>query len=699
MRTSKIPPFLILFVVLITTTTTLGQTIRYVDDDAALGGDGTSWTTAFKYLQDVLWIANAGDEIRVAGGTYKPDQDEVGNVTTGDRTATFQLISGVGLSGGYAGLTDPNNPNTRDIELYETILSGDLFGDDYGFSNYEENSYHVVAASDTGSTTVLNGFTITRGYANGSCFPDSCGAGIFMLSGNPTLANCHVTRNWVKWIEPCGTQTPSAGAGIYCGSSSSPTIDACVITYNIVQRFCDQYEECEGDAYGGGICCVESSHALIINCILSNNKAVHYMFATFDGWACGGGIYCADSSPTITHCTIEGNEVGHSYDTYACGGGIACDDNSDPVIYACDIRGNWGGYGAGVYAADSAPLVSHCDISGNHGDQGGGVYCTRADALIVDCTITGNVAHGMWDLYTGHGGALYFEDTTNPKVVNCTITGNTATGSGFGTSCGGGALFAGDASLANCILWGNAPEEICVWSGTPMITYSLVSGASGESWFGTGCIDEDPLFVNPIGGNYRLAPGSPCIDAGDNDAVPPDEFDLDGDGDANEPLPYDLAGDPRFINDPATDDTGNGMAPIVDMGAYEYQMEPDQLHIVGPLPSQVPIGGTGIIDATVQWQFNGLPDWEVIFTKLVGSFTFSAGTVSPDGTQASVVTDVNGEAQMTFVADDAGDGLIGVTVTDGALPMAFSVFEIVSLPSPAERINTIDGPLSMEERP
>ena len=106
------------------------QTTWHVDDDVALGGDGTSWPTAFTYLQDALSLATDGDEILVAGGTYEPDKDEAGNVTLGNRSATFQLITGVGLYGGYAGLANLANPDERDIEGYESILSGDLDGDD-----------------------------------------------------------------------------------------------------------------------------------------------------------------------------------------------------------------------------------------------------------------------------------------------------------------------------------------------------------------------------------------------------------------------------------------------------------------------------------------------------------------------------------------------------------------------------------------
>jgi hypothetical protein len=57
--------------------------------------------------------------------------------------------------------------------------------------------------------------------------------------------------------------------------------------------------------------------------------------------------------------------------------------------------------------------------------------------------------------------------------------------------------------------------------------------------------------------NVRLSEGSPCIDAGDNGAVPAD-------------VEIDLAGNARFLDDPGTTDTGMGTAPIVDFGAYEF---------------------------------------------------------------------------------------------------------------------------------
>ncbi|MHC4440854.1 MAG: hypothetical protein ACYS3S_26190, partial [Planctomycetota bacterium] len=50
-------------------------------------------------------------------------------MASGDRTVAFQLKKGVTLRGGYAGFGEPD-PNAREISLYETILSGDLNGDD-----------------------------------------------------------------------------------------------------------------------------------------------------------------------------------------------------------------------------------------------------------------------------------------------------------------------------------------------------------------------------------------------------------------------------------------------------------------------------------------------------------------------------------------------------------------------------------------
>jgi len=143
----------------------------YVDDTATGVNNGTSWQDAFTDLQTALATVNS-DEIRVAQGTYKP--------TAGlDRTAGFQLKNGVNLRGEYAGFGAPD-PDARDVELYETILSGDIGTP----SNSSDNSYHVITGDGTNATAVLDGFTITFGNGNSSS-PYNCGGGTFTF-GNPT---------------------------------------------------------------------------------------------------------------------------------------------------------------------------------------------------------------------------------------------------------------------------------------------------------------------------------------------------------------------------------------------------------------------------------------------------------------------------------------------------------------------------------
>jgi hypothetical protein len=139
-------------------------------------------------------------------------------------------------------------------------------------------------------------------------------------------------------------------------------------------------------------------------------------------------------------------------------------------------------------------------------------------------------------------------------ATNCTIAENAAD-DGCTLSCTSGGT-PNDVQMVNCILW-NGGDEIWNNDGSSIaITYSDVQGG----YDGVGNIDANPLFVDPDDDDFHFLPGSPCIDAGDNTAVP-------------EGVTTDLDGNPRFVDDPDTEDTGFGAPPIVDMGAYEFQVE------------------------------------------------------------------------------------------------------------------------------
>lgn len=249
-----------------------GQTTWYVDDDASTGGDGLTWPTAYKHLQDALAAATDGDEIHVAGGTYKPDQDEGGNVTPGDRTETFQLITGVAIYGGYRGCPEGNcgggDPDERDLALYETILSGDLLGNDEpDFVNNDENSYHVVTGTGTDETAILDAFTITAGNADSS-YPDNHGGGMFSVSGSPTVHNCTLKSNRAY-----------QGGGMY-NEGSYPRVVNCAFTGN-------------WGNFGGGMENQSGSYPTVTNCMFYGND--------------GSGMANYSSQPIVVNCTFTGS--------------------------------------------------------------------------------------------------------------------------------------------------------------------------------------------------------------------------------------------------------------------------------------------------------------------------------------------------------------------------------------------------------
>ncbi|KKK80641.1 hypothetical protein LCGC14_2821470, partial [marine sediment metagenome] len=95
-----------------------GATWHVDDSNTSAPWTGADWDNPFQYLQDALDAATAGDTIKVAQGTYHPD-DATQNHTEGDRSETFLMQSGVVIQGGYIGYDNESPPpDTRDWELY-----------------------------------------------------------------------------------------------------------------------------------------------------------------------------------------------------------------------------------------------------------------------------------------------------------------------------------------------------------------------------------------------------------------------------------------------------------------------------------------------------------------------------------------------------------------------------------------------------
>lgn len=231
--------------------------------------DGTSWCSAFLYLQQALSIAQLGDTIRVAEGVYAPSSPGLGD----PRKATFELKNGVIIRGGYAGC-GAADPDEQDHMTHETVLSGDLWGNDGAdFTNQVDNARHVVTAPSTALFTVLEGFTIVAGNADG-VFDNGGGMTIDQVS--PTVIDCTFRGN-----------SASRGGGVY-NDQGSPFFTGCVFEHNRATF---------GLEAGGGLY-TSQGNPTMRNCLFLNNVA-----------GIGGGMTTFMGSTNVENCTVTGNEA------------------------------------------------------------------------------------------------------------------------------------------------------------------------------------------------------------------------------------------------------------------------------------------------------------------------------------------------------------------------------------------------------
>ena len=207
----------------------------YVDWEATGSGDGTSWTDALTDLQEALALVEfcgTIDTIWVAAGTYTP--------TSGtDRTVSFALPDNVAIYGGFDGTEALLEE--RDVAANPTILSGDLG---------TVNSYHVVTSdASVNMLTLLDGFIITGGIADGVAEEDQHGGGMYNL-GAPTVRYCTFMDNTA--------------------------------------------------AFGGGMCCENSTNALRLD---------YVSFIGNVATSGGGGMYCVDRNQVMNNIAFRGNSA------------------------------------------------------------------------------------------------------------------------------------------------------------------------------------------------------------------------------------------------------------------------------------------------------------------------------------------------------------------------------------------------------
>jgi hypothetical protein len=319
--------------------TSTAQSTLYVDISATGANDGSSWCDAFLHVQDSLTAARASGgqviEIRVANGLYRPDRG--GGITLGDRTATFELIDGVALRGGYEGCS-ATDPDTRRFRRYVTTLSGDLLDNDEatqfpGGASFADNSYHVVTSSGAGDS-LLEGFTITAGHAGGVSPHDNGGA-LYIEFGRPTLRRSFLIGN-----------SASRGAAIHNNGGTVSLVD-CLLAGNAASR------------WGGAIDNFNAT-ATLVNCVLVGDTATGE----------GGAIHSDFSTLTLTNSTLVQNDAGNR------GGGVFNYAGVLAVLTNDIVWGNRDSSGGGEQAQifnnlSNAVEVNHTCLAGWTGSFGG----------------------------------------------------------------------------------------------------------------------------------------------------------------------------------------------------------------------------------------------------------------------------------------------------------------------------------------
>jgi predicted outer membrane repeat protein len=382
--------------------------IIYVDDDAEVAQDGSSWAAAIRYLRDALAGAQAGDEIRVAQGTYYPDE---GAPAEGERQYSLFVPSGVTLKGGFAG-PGATDPNQCDPVGFPSILSGDFSYNDPPVprmedlatdSRYRDNFRRVVVMERPDANTVLDGFTICGAHA----YPtEDCG-GLYLDDGSPQILNCSFVGNAAAglWIQAARTGPTDCKPFLrncrfernITGLSSAAHLggDKVVLTMHqcrfVRNGTAVDFTECEislsechftdnglltqpraGGIHGG------LGHVRLHECVFSNNRGPH-----------GACIDAEDGTLEATRCLFLGNRAAGE------GGCLRLMRGGTASFTNCVFAGNRAGERGGAVASstpDGRTIITNSIFWNNEAPQGPQLYLDEGPLQVQYCDVQGGAA-------------------------------------------------------------------------------------------------------------------------------------------------------------------------------------------------------------------------------------------------------------------------------------------------------------------
>ena len=380
-----------LFILLLLSTYTFGTTL-YVNPDAVGNNSGNSWTNGFTNLQSAINAANTGDILFVKAGVYNPTQP----IISGDnRSRSFYINKNIKIYGGFNGTEA--TLGERNVAANVTTLSGDFIGNDTdtngnGINDFglSENAYFVVLAYNLDNTSLIDGFRIIGGNADGTAtftlgtysVNTANGGGINNIQSNLVVRNTKFNNN-----------SASFGGGITNKGACFPKIENCEFTYNFA-------------SYGNSIHANDGSLITINNCTFNSNR--------------GSGCLSSLNSTVqkVTNCTFSYNQ-GNS-------GCVIYNNNTCNAIFVnCKMNNNTASSSGGaIYNTNYGTITMYNTlVYKNFAVYGGAVYnVSNSYVNSINCTYFGNTA-------STKGGAFYCSvspDNMFMKMYNTIIYGNTS---------------------------------------------------------------------------------------------------------------------------------------------------------------------------------------------------------------------------------------------------------------------------------